>query len=339
MLVACSASLGTASFTAPASAQSVPDAPTEPSAADKETARGLMDTGRIEYREGDYGAALEAFRGADEIMGVTSTGLWMGKALAKLGRLVQARDKLLQVARIPRGPDESPVLRQAREEAAALQLEIADRIPELKFHIDGLVEPAQPTIRVDGNEVPMATIHLPRKVDPGSHEIVATAPGHFDLKLNVTVAERDRQSVSLLFRPNGEPITPPPEPEPAPDAVGQRDDGLSGLMITTIVAGSVGAAGLLVGGITGGLSLAKASSAKEGCNDLGQCPADGNVDDRDASVTLAHVSTIGFVVGGVGAGVAAVALALELTGDDSTGDSAKVTPVVGPGFVGVQGSF
>jgi len=335
--------LGTLLVPAPASAQFT-DEPTEgPTAADKETARNLMDVGRAKYDEGDYQGALEDFRGADKIMGVTSTGLWMGKALNQLGRLVEARDKLLEVARIPPDPNESPVLKEAREEAAKLQLDLADRIPELKFTIEGLQEPARPTILVSGDEVPLTTIHLPRKVDPGTHEIVATAPGHFDLKLSVTVAERDHQNVTLLFRPNGEPITPP-DREPG-DGRDRADEGMSGLMITGIVAGSVGAAGLILGAVTGGLSLAKASSAKEGCNDQGICPVDpAKESDRDTSVTLAHVSTTGFVIGGVGAAVAAVAFVMELTGDDAplegTGEQAVVvTPLIGPGFVGVQGSF
>lgn len=326
----------------PAHAQFADEPSEGPTAADKETARNLMDLGRTKYAEGDYEAALDAFRGADKIMGVTSTGLWMGKSLNALGRLVEARDKLLEVARIPPGDNESPVLREAREEAAALQLDVADRIPELELVIEGLVEPARPTITIGQSEVPLSTIHLPRKVDPGRHTIVATAPGHFDLKLEITVAERERQKVTLLFKTNGEPITPPePDPVAGPD---RGDEGMSGWVVTGIVAGSVGAAGLILGAVTGGLSLSKASSAKENCVD-GLCPADPDKEsDRDASVTLAHVSTTGFVIGGVGAAVAAVALVMELTGDDGgadamADDAIRVTPLIGPGFVGVQGRF
>ena len=180
--------LATVGHSSVASAQFADEATEGPTAADKETARNLMDLGRTKYAEGDFEAALEAFRGADKIMSVTSTGLWMGKALEKLGRLVESRDKLLEVARIPPGDNESPVLREARDEAAALQLDVADRIPELEIVIEGLVEPARPTITVGESQVPISTVHLPRKVDPGTHQILATAPGHFDLELEVTVA-------------------------------------------------------------------------------------------------------------------------------------------------------
>ncbi len=341
-LLAASVWLGMLGHASPASAQFADEQSEGPTASDKETARHLMDVGRTKYAEGDYEAALEAFRGADKIMGVTSTGLWMGKALEKLGRLVESRDKLLEVARIPPGDNESPVLREARDEAAALQLDVADRIPELEIVIEGLVEPARPTIKVGRSEVPLSTVHLPRKVDPGTHQIVATAPGHFDLSLEVTVAERERQRVTLLFKPNGEPITPPPEPEPIPGP-DRGEGGMSGWMVTGIVAGSVGAAGLILGAVTGGLSLSKASSAKEGCVD-GVCPGNPEKEsDRDASVTLAHVSTTGFVIGGVGAAIATVALVMELTGDDGAAPMAdtavRLTPLVGPGFVGVQGAF
>ncbi|HHH27998.1 MAG TPA: hypothetical protein ENK57_06600 [Polyangiaceae bacterium] len=341
-LIASALLIGLCGHAQPASAQFAEKPAEGPTAADKETARNLMDLGRAKFDEGDYEAALDAFQGADKIMGVTSTGLWVGKALEKLGRLVESRDKLLEVARIPQSASESAILREAREEAAALQLDVADRIPELDFVIEGLLEPARPTIRIGESVVPLNTLHLPRKVDPGTHRIVATAPGHFDLKLDVTVAERERQKVTLLFRPNGEPITPPPEPEPD-TGPNRGDEGMSGLMITGIVAGSVGAAGLILGAVTGGLSLAKASSAKEGCNDNICPPNPDQESDRDTSVTLAHVSTTGFVIGGVGAAVATVAFVMELTGDDSAetrpDEAIRVTPLFGPGFVGVQGVF
>src|SRR5690606_34610716 len=117
-----------------------------PSAADVETARNLMDVGRVKYDDGDYAGALESFQGADALVGVTSTGLWVGKALLKLGRLIEARDKLYQVSQIPPAPEENDVLREARSEASELQRALADRIPVMTLVIDGLAEGAQASV-------------------------------------------------------------------------------------------------------------------------------------------------------------------------------------------------
>jgi hypothetical protein len=311
------------------------DAVSQPSPAQKETARNLMDVGKTKYEEGDFIGAAEAFEGADKIMGVTVTGLWRGKALDKLGRLVDARDVLLAVARIPAGDNEPAVLSDARNEAAELQLEVAGRIPEVTFLVTGLQAPAEPSVTVDGEAVPLSTLELPQKVDPGRHKIVATAPGHFDLSVEVEVRDGESQKVSLVFRANGEPIVPPP-PKPPPGPVQPpANTGLSGLAVTAIVAGSIGGASLLVGAITGGLSLSRASDAKSNCVD-GLCPAEDE-SARDSSVTLAHVSTATFVVGGVGAAVAGVALIMELTGDEP--QTGALVPLLGPGFVGVSGRF
>ncbi|MCA9622631.1 MAG: hypothetical protein KC731_26605 [Myxococcales bacterium] len=308
----------------------------EVTAQDKETARGLMDVGRAKYAEGDYEAALEAFIGADEIMHVTSTGLWRGKALDKLGRLVEARDVLLGVARIPTGNSESTILADARAEAAELQEKIAYRIPELSLNIKGLLEPAVPTITIDGAPLAAAALGLPVKVDPGRHEIAATAPGHFDLDLAVTIAEAEKQSVTLLFRPNGEPITPPePEPETA-------DTGTSPAMLTFYIAGGIGAVGLIAGGITGGISLALASSVKDRCSNQ---VCDPEVESKaNTSIALAHVSTTTFAVGGAALTAGLIGLIIEVTSErevpaNEGADHVELRPLVGPGFIGLGGRF
>ena len=64
----------------------------EPTSAQKETARNLMQIGDGRYASGDYEAALRAYQGADEIMGVPTTALAVGRAQpAPLRRRVPLR--------------------------------------------------------------------------------------------------------------------------------------------------------------------------------------------------------------------------------------------------------
>src|SRR5262245_53464167 len=73
-----------------------------PSAQDRERARTFMDLGDDKAAAGDLEGALKAYQAADGIMGVPTTGLEVGRALEKLGRLIEARDAFVRVARFPR---------------------------------------------------------------------------------------------------------------------------------------------------------------------------------------------------------------------------------------------
>src|SRR5687768_9838148 len=92
----------------------------QPSAADKETARSLMNQGDTARDEQDYRAALKAYEAADAIMRVPTTGLAVARMHEKLGQLLEARDKALAVARIPAGATEPAAFTTARNEAEQL---------------------------------------------------------------------------------------------------------------------------------------------------------------------------------------------------------------------------
>ena len=293
----------------------------EPSVADKETARQLMDTGDTKFESGDYAGALESYQGADRIMKVTSTGLAVGKALMQLGRLIEARDKLLAVARLPQGADESPVLTRAREEAKELQQTVADRIPQLTISLAGLPAGVEASVQVDNDAVPPATINLPRAVDPGAHTVSGTAPGYLATPQTLTLKEGDRQTLVLTFRATGErPREEPKEPE---------------LEVSPLVwAGvAVAGAGVIVGAITGGISLSTASDVKKQCEGT-RCPVTAE-EDGDRALALAHVSTVSFCVAGAGAILAGVGLVLTFTSDDGADTALDLRP----GFIGIRGHF
>ncbi|RLB63282.1 MAG: hypothetical protein DRI90_07185 [Deltaproteobacteria bacterium] len=300
----------------------------EPSVTDKETARQLMDAGHQHFRQGRYDEALESYRGADTIMGVASTGLGVGKTLMQLGRLIEARDKLLAVSRIPTVPGESPVLTRAREEGETLQQQLADRIPALRVLIVGVGDDAPVTLRLDGSEIARKLLALPRRIDPGTHRIVATCPGYQDAELEITVAEGKTRTVELALTPGG-------------GAAADDETGDSGGISPLVWVGfGIAGAGAIVGSVTGGLSLAAASDAKDQCTD-NTCPLDAEPD-ADRSLTLAHASTVSFVVAGLGAGLGVVGVILSGTDDGSdsqAGPDATVEALLGPGFVGLRGRF
>ena len=100
----------------------------------------------------------------------------------------------------------------------------------------------------------------------------------------------------------------PPEPAAiaAPPVTKQGEGDLSKLLIGAIVLGSVAAAALIAGTVTGVMSLDQAAQAEAGCNVGGRpgwCDGAGKAA-ADRATTLAHASTASFVIGAAaGAGV------------------------------------
>jgi hypothetical protein len=178
----------------------------QPSAADRDTARELMKRGDERFAAKDFAAALKAYQSAHAIMQVPTTGLAVAKALTEQGQLVEARDTLLQIARLPKDSNETTALAKAREEAAALALSLADRIPSVVITLDGAADGVE--VQVDGEAIPPAALGAPRKVNPGTHVITASSGGHLVASKTLSSKEGARDQVALKLTPGLAPLPP-----------------------------------------------------------------------------------------------------------------------------------
>ncbi|HVY46182.1 MAG TPA: hypothetical protein VHB21_09900, partial [Minicystis sp.] len=273
----------------------------EPTAADKETARSLMDEADKTVDAKDSAAALKNYLAADAIMNVPTTAIEVARTEIALGQLVEARETALRIGRMPKGKREPAAFSKARAEADAMTSDLAARIPSLEIRIEGLPPGARAHVTIDGAAVPDATLGLPRKTNPGGHVLVATAPGFAEVKQSVTLAEKQELPVVLTFGAAASPAASAGQSAAAagPPADEHPAGGRSPLVYVGFGAGAVGIA---VGAVTGVLSLSKASSAKSKCRADGSCPTTAQ-GDIDASKTFAVVSDVGF-----GVGIAGVAL-------------------------------
>lgn len=221
------------------------------------------------------------------------------------------------------------------------------------------------SVKLDGQPMPDALVDADRPTDPGAHTVEATGPGLTSASQKVTLKDGETQKVPLALDvdPNA-PKTPPPVVDntapggagaagapPPPAGSGEQGPGgtaapppeapPSRSYAPAIVAFGVGAVGIGVGAVTGALAMSKASSIDKACPDK-QCPA-SEKSDLDSAKTLGTVSTVGFVVGGVGV-IAGVVL-LVAGGPPSSGSvsttakAARVEPVVGDRYIGLHGSF
>jgi hypothetical protein len=316
----------------------------EPSAADKETARSLMDQGVEREEAKDYAAALKAFKGAHALVNLPMTGLAVARAQTGLGLLLEALEMAAQVKHMPVRPSETPAYAKARADADALSQKLSTRIPSIQVVVEGTTDKIE--ISIDGNVLPPAAATLPRKVNPGKHVVVATAPGFEPSSQDVMVPEGKVFPVTITLKPITASMGPNGTNGGTSGGNGQGGGDKKpggGLSPLVFVGFGVGAAGLIAGTITGALSLSQTSSIKDKCDaTTGACPPD-TAEDISGANTLANVSNITFAVGAAGVAVGVVGIFLSRGSGDpkpaATTTSFRITPVVGPLSVGVVGVF
>jgi hypothetical protein len=175
-------------------------------------------------------------------------------------------------------------------------------------------------------------------VDPGPHTLVFEKADGARAQTTALAAERGKGKLVAVTFPGPPPPTagvPPPAPSPTPEparapapAPAPPASNGSALRTVGIVTAAVGAAGLVVGGVFGGLALAtKGAHCNGGVCDPGS---------TSTAYTQGNVSTAGFVAGGV---LAAAGLTMFFMAPASRPESARgiaLAPVLGPGGGGVQ---
>lgn len=271
-----------------------------------------------------------------------------GRKLHLAGKHAEAVVKLREVVSIRRSPQALRALGLAEQDAGkvlsarthfeeALKLATesgpASEIAPAKKAIEE-VQPLVPHIRVtlpseavDANlQIDGAALVLKGgsvEVDPGAHTLTATASGMRPFSQTVEVAASGVATIDVTLVPD-------------PTATIRRPIGIA-------IAG-VGAAGLVVGAVTGALAIGAHDELSQTC--VGGTCADTDASKIDAYHALGLTSTVSFVAGGVLAIGGAV---LFFTAPRTAGATApstrakapgvRVTPLVGVGSLGVRGVF
>jgi hypothetical protein len=319
-------------------------------------ARELGQQAIRDYDEGNYDEALEKFERAYAAVKAPSLGRWTALALTRLGRLVEAAERYLDVTRLPVNVGDSELQLEAKRAAARERAELLAHIPRLRVRVEGVM-PSAVTVRVNGTLWSEARLGEDQLVDPGDYEAVGKTSEETVAK-TATVAEDDRKELVLRFHPVAQAVpapkrvraaparraTPPQErtepPPPAPPAEDERGGGWNGDALRSKAmwaAFGVGAVGVGVGIVTGALLLSKKRELEKGdCLDWACGPTEH--DGVDSYNRLRLISGAGFIVGGVASGLG-VGLLLAGGGDDESEADTKVHPWLGVGTAGVSGRF
>lgn len=310
----------------------------EPSAADISSARALGQEGVKLADAGNCAEAIDKLARSEKLYHAPTTLTRLGECQIQTGKLVDGTESLNRVVRESLAPNAPPAYRSAQERAQKLLETTKPKIAKLKIAVAG---PADVTwaVTVDGAPVPLANLNMNRPTDPGEHVVEATAPGYKTARAKITLTEGATDSVALTLEPD--PNAPKPKPEPVAKGEVTRTDTSTKKAETTpaapnrvpaYVALGVGVAGVAVGSIFGLMATSKESDLDSACPNK-QCGPEQQ-DDIDTGKTFGTVSTVGFIVGGVGL-VAGAALYILAGPSRSTTAKKPGTPYVGVNTVGL----
>jgi hypothetical protein len=309
-----------------------PTALAAPSAAERETARRLMDEGKKKTRTKDLEGALSAYEKAHAIMHVPTTGLALATTQMALGNLIEAREAALEVIRMPEEKDEPAVFGKARDKARELDAQLKERIPTVMIAVDG--GPAT-EVTVDGIVVAPALLGAPVALNPGTREIVARNADGASARTTVELSEKDTIEVTLTLPAPA--VVTAREPRSGASWEGEASSSERTPVANVLVLGGFGVAvaGAVLGSVTGALAFGKAGDVKPQCEN-GICdPAAES--DLEGARTMATVSTVGFAVAGAGALAGIAGLLLPRTAKEP---GARQTSLwFGPAGGGIRGTF
>jgi hypothetical protein len=321
----------------------------EPTATEKDTARGLMADGRTKRDAKDLQGALKSFEAADAIMHVPSTGWEVANTQLMMGLLVEARDTALRVMRIPETPREPAAFQEARTKAQTLVDDLDARIPVVTVTVKGAPDGAALTVTVDDKiSLPGAALAAPIRLNPGKH-VIAVKSDKLAGSQQIEVAEKDKKELTVTLEASA--ATPPPvdtSDKPPEDKPPPPPEQKHTMRTVAWIGFGVGGAGLIAGAITGFLTLSAKSSALNNCQG-NRCPPSA-FSDLDTANTMSTISTVSFIVAGVGAGVGLTALIIgdkpkttepstEKPAEPAPQQGVRVIPWIGVGSAGVRGTF
>lgn len=247
----------------------------------KDEARELAGEGISLYEQGDYASAIDKLEQADELFKAPVHSVYLARSLVKLRRLLEAEAAYQRAAQVPvtDGEPESfaPARKAAREELRDLQ----PRIPVVRVEVP---EGSRERVRITLDDQPLEDwSHV--RVDPGAHVIgfqLGDGPASTQA---FEAAEGGEECVRVNVV----------DPERGTVAPSSGD----GHMLWPGLAFGIGGFGLVLGAVTGGIALAKASDVKDQCpNDV--CPSADVAEDAGTADTLGTVALASLITGGVG---------------------------------------
>lgn len=301
------------------------------------TAEALFAEGRKLMVAGRHGEACPKFEASERLDPGIGTLLNLAECYEKVGKTASAWASFRQAAATARAAGSTDREDIARARAAALEARLSHLKVSLVANSEGL------EVRRDGMLVEPAELGTALPVDPGRHEIKASAPGKLGWSKTVEIAANasttELEIPELLpdpnaTRPEASPAEASIQAAPAAEvAANARASTQKRSRVPAFIAGGAGLVGVGVGTYFGLRASSTFKDAKGRCTDYPFGCGEGSSLAEDAS-RYGTISTIAFAVGGVGL---ASGVVLWLT---SNPKSEGITALsVGPSQLRASGRF
>lgn len=285
-------------------------AASEAQAGDMAAAEALFKEGRQLFDEGQIAQACDKFTASQRLDPSPGTLLNLARCHERQGKTASAWAEYLAAKRTAEAAGRFEVAAAARERALALEPSLASLTLGVAVRVGGL------EVTRSGVKVEPATFGTKLPVDPGTHRIVATAPGYRSWSADVTVGEKQAQQIEIpALEPEANPsqVAPAPPPVLAPTSpLGAteppRPEPEPGPPTLAYVIGGFGVAALGTGLVFGAVAKNRYDAALELCPSRTGCTSE-EMSLRDDAETFANVSN---VVVPVGAAALAVGVVLFL---------------------------
>lgn len=309
----------------------------------KAGARAAATQGNEAFGQKRWAEALDLFTRAEKLMHAPTHVLMIGRSHLALGHLVRAYEAFAALTHETLAPNAAAAFKAAQAAAATELKALEPRIPTLTVKV-GDPNAKNVAITMDGQPWPVELVGIARPVDPGTHVLKARADKLVSDEKSIKIDEGAKASLVLEMKPAPDDgksaaatppaATPPPAaPPPPPPSKGMRIGGFVGV--------GLGVAGLGLGAAFTALGFAKRGEANDAYAKCGPPCVNGsaqaeNVKSLDASANGKQtIGLVGFIAGGA---LAATGITLLIV--SAKGESRSTTGlVVGPGSIGVQGSF
>jgi hypothetical protein len=305
----------------------------------RDAARSLAADGRVAYRAGDYPRAIELFHKAFALFPAPTISLYEARALARSGQLVEAAGvytKTMGIAVDDRSPEQ---FHRAVRDAEAELAELKPRIPRVV--LDMRPPPAATadlTIILDGVTWNRELLGVEAPANPGRHRVAARTPEGDRASQVFTLAEGESKHVELVLESAPvERAAPDPSTRPIDERLPGESSPSSRRMIGYVAIG-VGAAGIGTGIVAGLLASSRYDDAESQCPDHRCTEGTAGGSSLAEFRTLRTVSTVGYVMGGVGIATGVTMLLVHSKAGPRS-RSASVRPWIGAGCAGVAGAF
>lgn len=305
-------------------------------------AQALFNKGRDAAKRGDLATACSAFEESERLEPAPGTLFNLADCQEKSGHLAAAWQSFQEAfAKLP--PSDK---RRSIVEARVSALKV--RLPTLAVRL-APDAPAGTTITRDAIELREASLGVSLPLDPGTHEVVATAAGHSERRFAVELKEGEQKELvvtpgpatpapSVAAAPVAAPVAAPPKAVPP---AGQQQAGASSkpsghsradTRTLGYVVGGVGVAGIGTALVLGAVALGKKDTLSDDhCNaETRTCDSQKGVDAASSGATLATASTVTFIVGAAAVGVGAYFI---LTSGESNSTAVGASAAMGGGSI------